>query len=467
MTGRVAFVFPRVRYQSGDPPLGIASLAAVLRRDRPGLDVRVIDGTFLGGLARLRDAVVSAAADVVAIYVDSLMVSDALAMAGAARAAGAFTLAGGPLASVAPELLLPGFDAVFRGEGEPAIAPLVDRILARASLEDVPGLHLPGPDGTPIDTGAPSHPADLDSLPFPAWDLLDMGRYIRMWPYLDSIRMDMTGTNVVASRGCPWQCTYCQPTLSAIFGRRIRRYGPERVAAEVAELQTRFGIDGVFFHDDTMTASAQWLDAMCAALLRLPRRVLWGCNSRVDSLTPALVDRMVEAGMRTVHLGVESGSRRVREDVLDKRVDPDQLQVLVAHLRSRGAHALGFFMLGSPTESLGEMIETIRMARKLELTEATFSITSVLPGSRLRERVASDPRFAIREGLDADYYRRRNFVDRGSLLGDASLRALQYAGLVGFYLHPLRAGYLARHLTSPLGLAKLAMKASRFLKPMD
>ncbi|HOI10580.1 MAG TPA: radical SAM protein [Myxococcota bacterium] len=466
MKGHVAFVFPRTRYRSGDPPLGVALLAAIVRRDRPAVSVSVIDGTFLGGRDRLLDRVRSCGADLVAVYADSLMLPDALAVGRVARASGAFALAGGPLATVAPDLLLPGFDAVFRGEGDGAIAAIVDRVLAGDPLADVPGCLLPGPDGAPFDAGPVAHPEDLDGLPFPAWDLLDMPRYIRLWPYLDGLGMATPGTNVVASRGCPWHCAYCQPTLSAIFGRRVRRYSPGRVAEEVAALQAQYGIAGVFFHDDTMTASPRWLDALFAALARLPRPPLWGCNARVDTLDVDRVDRMHAAGMRAVHLGIEAGSARVRADVLRKPIDIAHLETLTAHLRRRGVHALGFFMLGSPTETVGEMLQTLRLARRLPLTEATFSITSVLPGSALADIVASDARFELPAGREADYYRRRNFVDREHPLGDLSLRAIQYAGLVGFYLHPLRAGYLARHLGSVQGLRKLAMKAGRFLQPI-
>lgn len=466
MHGSIAFVFPRTRYQSGDPPLGIALLAAILRQRRPGLDVSIIDGTFLGGRARLLDRVRSCGADLVAVFVDSLMLPDALEVARVAHEAGAFALAGGPLATVAPGLLLPGFDCVFRGEGDEAILEIVDRVLAGTAPTDVAGCVLRGPDGERVETGPATHPADLDALPFPAWDLLDMARYIRLWPYLDAIGMGISGTNVVASRGCPWHCTYCQPTLSAIFGRRIRRYSPDRVAAEVAALQARYDIRGVFFHDDTMTTSEHWLDRLFEALARLPRPPLWGCNSRVDSLNVELVDRMYAAGMRAVHLGIEAGSLRVRTEVLDKHVDLAHLERLVEHLRRRGVHALGFFMLGSPTETFGEMLQTVRLARSLPLTEATFSITSVLPGSRLAHIVDADPRFEMLTEREADYYRRRNFIDHRSPLNDRSLRAIQYAGLLGFYVHPLRLGYLVRHLGSAQGLGKLMMKVGRFLQPL-
>ena len=464
MRGRVALVFPRTRYQTGDPPLGIAYLAAVLRRERPELDVRIIDATFLGGERRLLRAVHAAGADLVGVFADSLMLPQAWAVAREARAAGAFTLAGGPAASVEPERLVPPFDAALVGEGELQIAAIVDRVLEHAPMDDLPNLVLRGDGDQTVATESRPCPPTLDDLPLPAWDLLDMKRYVRLWPYLDSVRIDTRGTNVVGSRGCPWRCTYCQPTLSAVFGRRVRRRSPESLAEEIVTLRRRYGVEGVFFHDDTLTANERWVMALCDALARVPGRISWGCNSRVDVLTPELVDAMVDAGMRSVHLGIEAGSARVRRDVLDKHVDLDHLATILERLRRRGAHALGFFMLGAPSETFREMLSTLRLARRLPLTEATFSITTALPGTRLHDRTAADPRFVLREGPSADYYNDRNFDDLESAVGTRTIRALQLAGLAGFYLHPHRAGYLARHFTSPGGLKKLAMKSARFLR---
>jgi len=461
---RVALVFPRVRYRAGDPPLGIAYLAAALRRARPDEH-------------RLLAAVRSASADVVGVFVDSLMVPIARRVAGVARRSGAVVVAGGPHASVAPEQLVPDFDAVLCGEGELLVPDLVDRALARAPFGDLPNLVIPGPDGGPpiATVTTPARPV-LDDLPFPAWDLLEMDRYVRLWPYLDCIDVSTPGTDLVGSRGCPWSCTYCQPTLRSLFGRQVRRRSPESIVAEIEALQNAYGVRGVFFHDDTIAAHRRWLLSLCDALGRMEKPVLWGCNSRVDVLDEDLVDAMVTAGMRSIHLGIESGSRRVREDVLDKHVDVDRLVPLLEHLRRRGAHALGFFMLGSPTESVGEMLQTIALASRLRLTEATFSLTSVLPGTRLHDRVSGDDRFVLHDGHTAvrgapedepiDYYSARNFEDRTSPVGARTLRTLQLGALLAFYGHPYRADYLLRHLTSRRGLVKLAMKAARFVKPL-
>ncbi len=461
------FVFPRVEYHTGDPPLGIAYVAAALRQARPDIDVRLVDGTFLGDEKRLIQAVEATGPSIVGVFIDSLSIGRARRIGRIFRDRGCFTLAGGPMASVSPEILMGDFDAVLIGEAESLIADLVEAALSRSPLDAVPNLVFDQGNGEACHTRHEPCGPELDGLAWPAWDLLDMENYLRRWPYLDSVRIDIRGTNVVASRGCPWACTYCQPTLNAVFGKRVRSRSPEDVVGEIEELQGRYGVEGIFFHDDTLLANRQWTLSLCDALLRLRRPLLWGCNSRADTLTPELIDALAAAGMRNVHIGIEAGSERVRREIYDKHVDIGHLERMLDRLEQRGVSALGFFMLGGPTETLSEMLETVRLAQRLRLREATFSLTSVLPGTYLYDRVVADPRFTLIEvegGID--YYNGRNFEDRDMPMGDNALRTLQITALAAFYLHPRRVDYLLRHLTSPNGLTKLTLKAERFLRPL-
>lgn len=463
---RIALAFPRVKYRTGDPPLGLAYLAAVLRRDLPDVDVRIVDGTFLGGARRFIETVRAARAQLVGVFVDHLSLPVACSLAQACRADGSFLLAGGPAATIEPERLVPPFDAALRGEGETLLARVVERVFFQAPLDDVPNLVLcdeaSGLRHTPAEWAGP----DLDSLPLPAWDLLDMSQYLRLWPYLDSTSLSLSGTNLVASRGCSWQCAHCQPALTTLYGKRVRRRSPESVVAEVEELHRRYGIDGVFFHDDTLTANQRWLSELCDRLCRLSHPVVWGCNSRADLLTPELVGVMERAGLRSVHVGIEAGAGRVRDQVLDKPLDLDRLHSVLHELARHRIHALGFFMLGSPTETLAEMAETIALARRLPLTEATFSLTSALPGTHLHARLHADPRFELRRGGEIDYYNQRNFRAVDGPLGQRGLRVLQGVALAGFYAHPQRLSYVGSHLLTRRGREKLAMKLARFVVPL-
>jgi hypothetical protein len=104
------------------------------------------------------------------------------------------------------------------------------------------------------------------------------------------------------------------------------------------------------------------------------------------------------------------------------------------------------------------------MARNLRLKEATFSITSVIPGTYLHDKIDGDSRYRVVSDVEPDYYNSRNFADRRSRVSQTMVKAFQLLGIASFYLHPFRADYIARHFLSIAGLKRLFMKSERFLK---
>lgn len=411
----------------------------------------------------------SLGADLVGVYVDSLSAADACRIGQACKEVGALTIAGGPLATLRPESLADHFDVVFRGEAEirfPRVAATLLEEKDTAPLRAIPGLVFRSRDGDLTDTGSEWELPSLDDLPFPAWDILDMDRYIDLWPYLDATNGKVRGTGLIGSRGCPWKCSYCQPALNSIFGGRMRRRSVDSIIEEIRRLQERYDIGGYFFHDDTLTADRKWLTHLCERLAGLERRIQWGCNSRVDLLDDAVISMMAESGLKTVHLGIESGSARIRTEILAKRLGEEKIRQVVNSLDRSRVSSLGFFMLGSPTEALGEMLSTLRLAWSLKLREATFSLVSVLPETQLAGLVLHHPKTRIKSLHAIDYYRSRNFVDESVRYSGRAVRFLQVAGMIVFYLSPRRASYLLRHLTTGVGVRRLFMKLARFSNPI-
>ncbi|MFW5867383.1 MAG: B12-binding domain-containing radical SAM protein, partial [Armatimonadota bacterium] len=218
---RTLLVFPRFKYPSGDPPLGVAYLAAVLRER--GLEVDVFDATFVNHPMRaLREQLAREQYDLVGISVLTSMIADAAAIGEMVHevSPGTMVVAGGPHPTVAPEhtLQIGGFDAAMVGEAEETLPTLIESGLR---LEDQPGVwHRVG--NEIVRNERAEVVADLDELPFPAWDMLDMEGYLSLWYQLDAVRYGVRGTSIMASRGCPYRCSYCQPTLGTIFGRQVR-----------------------------------------------------------------------------------------------------------------------------------------------------------------------------------------------------------------------------------------------------
>ena len=441
---KVCLVFPRFRYITGDPPLGLAYIAGYIRQKA---DVFIIDTTFNPSLSFVRDSLTRIKPEIVGIYSDTIMYSDACTVARIAREQGSLVVIGGPHASVMPETFLDVANIVVTGEGERAMWKIIN-------------------DYTSLKYNHTSHIwhgftyGHLDYLPLPARELLDMKRYVRSWYYLDSISTRLRGTNLVASRGCPFQCTFCQPGLRKIFGERIRERSPESVMGEIEHLISEYSINAIFFHDDTFTLRKKWVFKLCDLLESKTPKLLWACNTRADTIDEELMGRMRQAGLRCIHLGIESGSQRILDEVYHKGITLAQVRKVCDIARKYKVSVLGFFMLGAPGEKVEETEATIRLARSLPIQEATFSITCPLPGTLLYDNMLQEHRLS-EDFSDYNYYSKRPFDD--GILNFRRLKYLQRKALLTFYLHPRRWGYIWKHLSSPSGIRKVITKVRRFL----
>ena len=454
---KALLVFPRFRYPSGDPPLGVAYLASVMRRE--GADVSVFDCTWLKRpLAAFVRHLHETRYDLIGVSALTSMLREVAQIARVAKQVNpdSLVLVGGPHATVEPEstLSLPGVDAVAIGEAEHAAGELVRRGL---QPEGVPGVWYRA-EGEVVRGPEPQLVDDLDALPFPAWDLLDMRRYVSLWYHLDAVRYGLHGTSIIASRGCPFRCAYCQPTLQRLFGPRVRRRSPQNLLAEMIELRDRFRIDGLMWLDDTFLTSAAWMRDFCSHALEAKTGLIWGANVRADLVDEDTLALMKEAGLRIIHLGIESASQRVLDEVYQKGITLEQVREAVAMAKRLGLFVRGYFMLGAPTETLDEAEATIRLANTLDLDDVTFSITTPLPHTHLydvsRDSIAAD--FS-----DFDYYKRPVYASDRVLPGPV-LNRLRRRGYLRFYLGRRRLWRTVRSLLGISGLRKALLKVQRF-----
>jgi len=454
---KALLVFPRFKYPSGDPPLGLAYLAAVLRRE--GIEVDVFDATWMRRpLVEFERVLQGSRYDLIGVTVMTSMLSEAAQIAAmAARLSpDSLVVMGGPHTTVEPEstLELPGVDAVALGEAE-----LTTLALAKAGLnpEGVPGIWRRR-DGDIVKGPEPALLEDLDWLPFPAWDLFDMPRYVGLWYQLDAVRYGLKGTSIMASRGCPYRCTYCQPTLRTMFGKRIRRRSPPHLIAEMVELRDRFRIDGLMWLDDTFLIDAQWMRDFCEQVVEAKVDLIWGGNVRADRVDQETLAIMKEAGLRIIHLGIESASQRVLDEVYDKGITLPQVRDAIAVAKRLGLRVRGYFMLGAPTETLDEAMATVQLAQELPLDDVTFSIATPLPHTHLYDM--------SRDMIDADFsefdYYKRPVYRSDKVLSPAVLDRLRKKAYLRFYLGRRRFWRTVRSALGVSGLRKMLLKVQRF-----
>lgn len=457
---KVALIFPRFRYPSGDYPLGIATLAAFLRETLP-VDVVVCDTTFDPRLARIERFLDDERPDFVGVGMSTLMLGEGLAAARMAKKRGLPVFLGGPHPTMDPETLLalPEVDACVIGEGEETTRDLLAMWLAGRS-GPVEGAWVKEPDGTVHRSSRRRAIADLDALPFPAWDLVDMEAYIAAWGQLDSWRPGLRGVNLMASRGCPYECTFCQPVLDTMFGKKLRARSPGSVVREIAEVRRRFGIEGFWFADDTFTTNRKWVTEFCRQLGETRLDLSWGCTTRANLIAPELMRTMADTGLRKVGIGMESATERIREGVYKKGVGADAIEHTVRVAHDHGVHTLLFLMLGAPGETRAEMLRTIEEATRLPATEASFSLFVPIPGTALHRRMRDAGYSMSSDYTDYDYYAKQPFEGE---ISRRELRLIQRWAYLRFYGHPRRWRSVARTASDLHGARSLGRKLLRIV----
>ncbi|MHC5077369.1 MAG: B12-binding domain-containing radical SAM protein [Planctomycetota bacterium] len=355
------------------PPLGLLYVAAAVRRR--GHPVRVVDRSVDRRPLDFGDV------DVVGIHTDTTRVDRALRLAAQAKASGAKVVMGGPHPCfVAEEVFTSGFvDAVVRGEGEESFPDLLDAWEKGGDLAGIPGLLLPGPQG-PRDTGPRSPIFDVDGLPFPARDLIDLSLYDRARMHNQAI------TPLHTSRGCPNGCRFCSSTQ--FDGPRWRARSASSVLEELQHLHQDLGFRAVAFMDDNFTRSPERIHRLCEGILERKLNLHWWCFSRVDTVVrhPDMIRHMAEAGARSIFIGVESQSTTTLHR-FGKGIGPQTAREAVRILKANGFEVLASYILGAKEESRRDLRATIRFACELDTDTAQFTLLTPYPGTALYEEL--------------------------------------------------------------------------------
>jgi len=246
-----------------------------------------------------------------------------------------------------------------------------------------------------------------------------------------------------------------------MFGQDLRFRSPDNVIEEIRLLKDQYGIDSIFFHDDTFTINHAWVKEFCSQLDKSRLNILWGCNSRIDTVNEEILKIMYETGLRNIHFGIESASQRILDSIYNKQIKLEKITDVISLTNTIGISAMGFFMLGAPSETTQEINSTIAFARSLKLREASFSLTTPLAGTYLFQSLLKGGMFTMDK-----HYDNFNYYSKYTIKGGISCRQIKFLQLKAFllfYLHPFRLKYIARHLLNPRGIRKLLNKVRRSL----
>lgn len=287
---------------------------------------------------------------------------------------GAFMIVVGPHVSYFPKESLAeceSIDVIIKGEFDWRVSDVVKN---KDSLENLKGIAY-RKDGKIFDTGVPPYCENLDSLPFPDRETIPLDWYGEPWwnkrPF----------ANMFTSRGCPYQCTFCLwPNI--IDGRRWRTRSIDNVMAEIREMVHKYGVKEINIDDATFVISKPRLMEFCKRLNDEKIKIIWTCNSRVDTIDEEMIIAMKKSGCKMIRYGIESGSEHVLKSI-KKGISFEQMEKAVALTREHGIMALGGFMFGFPEDTKESIGQTLDLAKKLKFDMIQTSIVLPYPGSRL------------------------------------------------------------------------------------
>lgn len=444
------------------PPLGTLYAASYLREH--GYDVALFDAMLAESEQKWADALDSEQPAFAIIYEDNFnylskmcllrMREAAFTMIDMAKERGCTVIVAGSDASDhAEKYIARGADFVLIGEGEHTLGELMDRLTGQngQAIESIFGLatssawievlegtdagergstgaeenllsNAPPPPGSTVSIHGessddvvytPRRPdiSDLDALPFPAWDLVDIERYKSIWYE----RHGYYSMNMVTTRGCPYHCNWC---AKPIWGQRYNARSPENVVAELKWLKETYQPDHIWFVDDIMGLKPGWLEEFAHLIEHEDAGIPFKCLNRADLLLREdTIEALQRAGCQIVWIGAESGSQKIL-DAMEKGTRVEQIYECTRRLHEAGVKVGFFLQFGYPGETREDIEKTLQMVRDCRPDDVGMSVSYPLPGTSFHERVKDELGF------------KQNWVDSNDL-------AMLYKGpfATEFYRH--------------------------------
>jgi len=361
------------------PPLDLAYCASVIRQRIPEAIVSILDANVLRlsqeeQVKRIKDS----GPEVLVFTAATHSINAVKYLCHSLQNEKKIKILIGPHGSALPKETLdwiPELDIVVYGEPEITVLEVIRSLIENKPLSSVRGIYYRLDDSV-INTGPRPVLEEINSLPFPARDLLPNKSYFS--PYSSGV------TALQTTRGCPGQCTFCDSHL--LNGRLYRPRNPGCVVDEMEECVNKFKIKYFAIIDHTFTANRTFVEQVCNGLIKrgLYRKILWSCNTRVDMLNDQLVLLMKRAGCIQIGIGIESGSN-TKLALLHKNITEAQIKEAIQRIKRHGIIAMGYAIIGFPQDTRESIKETRKKIFDFNPHALQLSFASPLPGSELYE----------------------------------------------------------------------------------
>lgn len=278
------------------------------------------------------------------------------------------------------------FDYLVFGEGEVTFTELIRKIERKDEISKLTGVAY-REDGLVKVNPQRQLIESLDDLPLPARHKLEMDKYIPNPGTGNYLRLPSTG--IIASRGCPFRCSYCS---KGVWGITIRFRSPGNVIQEIEYCIDKYGIHDFRFYDDALTLPNWNLKGFCEMIIKRKLNISWNCYSRVNNITFDILRIMKEAGCYHIKYGIEFGTEKALK-LANKKASLEQARAAVSLTKRVGIECKGNFMVGIPGEDIEDCKKTVAFAIELSPDLVSFYPFDLFPGSKFYE--------AVRDGEEA------------------------------------------------------------------
>jgi anaerobic magnesium-protoporphyrin IX monomethyl ester cyclase len=266
------------------------------------------------------------------------------------------------------------FDYAVVGEGEETIVELLDSLAEGRPPQSVAGIAFRDERGDLVVNPPREYIGDIDSIPFPAYDLIrDIASYV---PPPSNYRT-LPVINMITSRGCPSHCTFCD---RSVFGQKYRQRSAESTVAEIKYLREKHGVREIAFVDDCFMLSKKRIHQIFDLLDSEGIQVNWTCMSRVGNIDYEFLEYIKSRGCWHISFGIESGDAAILETIR-KNISLEQVEKVISWCSELGIRTKGFFILGHPHETVQTLDMTIDLACRLKLDDLVATINTPIKGS--------------------------------------------------------------------------------------
>ncbi len=276
-----------------------------------------------------------------------------------------------------------GADYVIKGEGEITLKDLIKCLVEKGNREDIMGLTYLDKNGSVHETPRRPVLSNLDILPLPAWDLIDVESYRKVWRE----KNQPFYLNVATTRGCPYKCNWC---AKPIYGQRYNTRSPERVVEEIEMLQDNYGVDNFWMCDDIFGLKPGWVQSFDQELKKRKRSIKYKIQTRADLLLEENnIDVLVSSGLDEAWMGAESGSQKIL-DAMDKGTAISQIEKSTNILKSKGVKVGFFIQFGYLGETKQDIQHTFDLVLKMMPDRLGISVSYPLPGTKFYDKVKQE-----------------------------------------------------------------------------